>query len=391
MIRNRPGYQQRRRKDGTLARYWNPCRASASTPKGQPLRPIPADADEAEAARLCRLWTDQLLGELDARSRAGQYDGTISSLIRLYRTSEASPYRALKHSTRIRDYEPSLNLIDRTVGSRAIPMLTGSDFRRWYEAWCKGGHVRRGHGAIRKLRAVLSFGVEGRLEGCATAREIVSLIAFPAPRPRTERMSYAQASAICDKAIEMGSPSIARAIAIAFDTGLRRIHIIGEWSPLRPGEAGGIVSGATKWRGPTAADIVDQVLTPPNIARGKAATPHDLRECALVRKVLAAAPLPEIGPLIVSEATGRPWRENYFASEYRRIARAAGVPDTVWSMDARSGAITEAEAVTDLETARKMAGHSSSRTTQGYVRGDSLETNRRVARARAELRAEKKL
>jgi len=60
-------------------------------------------------------------------------------------------------------------------------------------------------------------------------------------------------------------------------------------------------------------------------------------------------------------------------------------------MDARSGAITEAEAVTDLETARKMAGHSSSRTTQGYVRGDSLETNRRVARARAELRAEKKL
>lgn len=50
-------------------------------------------------------------------------DGTIGSLIRVYRTDDESPYKALKHSSRIRDYEPTLKLIDKTVGERAIVKL----------------------------------------------------------------------------------------------------------------------------------------------------------------------------------------------------------------------------------------------------------------------------
>jgi len=56
----------------------------------------------------------------------------------------------------------------------------------------------------------------------------------------------------------------------------------------------------------------------------------------------------------------------------------------VWS--ARAGAISEAEAATDLESARKMAGHTTSKTTQGYVRNGDLDNNRKVADARARLR-----
>ncbi|MCP4185246.1 MAG: hypothetical protein GY761_18380 [Hyphomicrobiales bacterium] len=78
-------------------------------------------------------------------------------------------------------------------------------------------------------------------------------------------------------------------------------------------------------------------------------------------------------------------RENYYAHDFREIANAAGAPNSVWSMDARAGAITEVEEVTDIGMAQKMAGHKSAKTTQGYVSGDSVKNNREVAKARSKL------
>lgn len=322
------------------------------------------------------------------RDQAPRYDGTIESLVQVYRTHEKSPYHALKHKTRVHDYEPALRLIIDTVGKRAIHKLTGADFRRWYDQWGSKGRVRRGHGTIRKLRTVLSFGVELRLAGCANAREILSLIRFKAPKSRTILLEYAHALAICEKAIELGRPSIALTQAIQWDTALRRIHIIGEWLPLEDGDEGGIVRGRTKWRGPTAADITaDMVFTPPYTSESKVATKHDLMVCPLVMKVLEKVKLPKMGPLIINEDTGAPWRDNYYSREWRRIAKKAGVPDHVRSMDTRSGAISEAEEATgSLDAARKLAGHTTAKTTLGYVRNDGLKNNRAVAQARSQLR-----
>jgi integrase len=169
---------------------------------------------------------------------------------------------------------------------------------------------------------------------------------------------------------------------------LRRIHIIGEWVPVNGDETGGIVRGKTRWQGLSASDIsLDLVLTVPMTSKNKKATRHDLKSCPLVAEILNAAPLPSVGPLIVSEKTGLPYRENYYATDWRAIAKAAGVPETVWSMDARAGAISEAEEATgDLDAARKLAGHSTQKTTLIYVRNDDLDNNRRVADARAKLR-----
>jgi hypothetical protein len=329
-----------------------------------------------------------MLGDLDGRGKAPTYAGTIDSLIVLYRTDENSPYQALKHATKVRDYDPSLRLIGKTVGARQITALKGEDFRRWYREWGKGGLTRRAHGAIRKLRSVLSYGVEQKLHGCSQAREILSLIRFATPEPRRVKMEYAHAKAICEKAIELGRPSIAVTQAIQWDTALRRIHVIGEWLPVEEGDTGGIIRGKTKWRGLTAADIsADKVLTVAVTSKGKAATRHDLTSCPLVMEVLKAAQLPSVGPLIVSEKTGLPYRENYYAQDWREIAKAAEVPQDVWSMDSRAGAISEAEEATgDLDAARKMAGHTTSKTTLVYVRNDDLANNRRVAEARSKLR-----
>src|SRR5690606_34321803 len=151
------------------------------------------------------------------------------------------------------------------------------DFRRWYSEWGSKGRVRRAHGAIRKLRLLLSFGVQEKLSGCLAAREILSLMQFDAPATRKVKMEYEHALAICDKAIELGRPSIALTQAIQWDTALRRIHIIGEWLPVASGDGGGIIRGGTQWKGLTAADISsDMILSVPETSKNKAATRHDL-------------------------------------------------------------------------------------------------------------------
>ena len=385
--KDRPGYQSRKRSNGTVAHYWNPARAYSKAPKGLPVKSIKDDTPDADIAAICRAWTDELIADIDGMKQGPVFDGTIGSLIRVYRVDPESPYQLLKHSSRIRDYEPTLKLIESTVGERAIVKLKGEDFRRWYREWSDGGHVRRAHGAIRKLRAVLSYGLQQRLHGCSTAREILHLMRFEAPEARKIKMEYEHALAVCNQALKDKRPSIALTQAIQWDTGLRRIHIIGEWLPVQEGEQGGIVRGRTKWQGLTAADIENGVLTVPLTAKNKVATRHDLSACPLVQHVLTQTELPKVGPLIVSETTKLPYRENYYATDWRTVADSAGVPKGVWSMDSRAGAISEAEAATgSLDAARKMAGHTNAKTTQGYVRNDDLDNNRRVAEARANLR-----
>ena len=48
------------------------------------------------------------------------------------------------------------------------------------------------------------------------------------------------------------------------------------------------------------------------------------------------------GPVILDERTGKPYRQCEFARRFREVAWAAGVPDTIWNMDARAGAVTDA-------------------------------------------------
>lgn len=48
------------------------------------------------------------------------------------------------------------------------------------------------------------------------------------------------------------------------------------------------------------------------------------------------------GPIIINEATGLPYKRRVYAKGFRKVARACGIPDDVWSMDARAGAVSEA-------------------------------------------------
>jgi len=89
--KDRPGYQRRRRSDGTYIHYWNPSRATKKAPEGLPIRQITAEriiADlpalefndiEEAIPSICQFWTDQLLEDISAIKQKAAFDGTLSS------------------------------------------------------------------------------------------------------------------------------------------------------------------------------------------------------------------------------------------------------------------------------------------------------------------------
>ncbi len=195
-------------------------------------------------------------------------------------------------------------------------------------------------------------------------------------------MTHAQCLAIIQKSVELGYPSIGFVEAVKFETGLRRIDVIGEWQPDQDG-------GPFKWHGLTNKDLSRDLILTLKTSKTGAAVARDLTVMPLVREALKAYTIPDIGPVVISEDTGRPWWENKYTTRFRTIRDAAGVSSEIWSMDSRAGAVSETiEATGSIEAARELATHSTTKMTMRYARNDGLEASRRVAKARAVKRGE---
>ena len=96
-----------------------------------------------------------------------------------------------------------------------------------------------------------------------------------------------------------------------------------------------------------------------------------------------------IGPMILSENTGEPYKHRTFTQTWRKVANKASLPKDVWNMDARAGAISEAYDAGAGETdVMKQAGHMNRQTSARYNRG-SLEQTSRVAKLRLAKRENK--
>src|SRR4051794_4770714 len=75
----------------------------------------------------------------------------------------------------------------------------------------------------------------------------------------------------------------------------------------------------------------------------RSAADFDLTKYDLLLPLLELVPHAErVGP-VVKGAKGLPVRRDMYARWFRQIARAAGIPDQVWNMDARAGGATEAD------------------------------------------------
>ncbi|MDK1385125.1 hypothetical protein QN224_06865 [Sinorhizobium sp. 8-89] len=375
----RPGYHYRLKKDGSTAHYWDPKRAVKGAPAYLKLVRLNDDLTDVELAEQCRRHTEELRKELDNLPAPSAYDGTIRSLIKLYRTDKTSGFQAVKHSTRSRDYNPNLQLLEDNVGERSIDKLKRSDFKRWFEKWKEKSHSRA-VGAIKLLRIILSYGTGERLHGCSAAREILSLMKFEQPPRREIYMTFKQCRAIVRASRKLGFPSIGFVEALKFETALRRIDVIGEWNPPKDG-------GPFEWTGLCRDSISDDLILSIKTTKTKSATSHDLKVLPLVKEALKSYPLPLKGPVVIDESTGKPYWDSRYGEKFRIVRRKAGVPSYVWSMDTRAGAITETiDATHSIEAAQKLATHSNPKTTGRYNRGDGLNHNRAIAQTRSDMR-----
>jgi integrase len=173
---------------------------------------------------------------------------------------------------------------------------------------------------------------------------------------------------------------------------MRQKDVIGEWEPIPEGNpAHGIVLNGSRWvNGLTWADIGANLSFSKATTKTSAIVSHDLTLCPMTLELLDLVPAESrIGPVIIDETAGRPYADHAYAREWRAVAKLAGIPDAIRNMDARAGAITEAEdAGADLDEIRGAVGHTQASTTARYSRG-AIGKSRSVAEKRIAFRTVK--
>lgn len=346
---------------------------------------LPSDVDIATLSQLCNEHSARL-DDWIATQSAGDvplpppYDGSVYSACLFYQRHPLSRFHKVKHNTR-KSYTDSLKIIEATVGKRLIRNLTVLDVQHWYDEWRKpavpGGRERvdRAHDAVSMFKTVLRFVAAAlRRPECkqliSDLEHATSLVKFERGGAREEEMTFAQASAFIRKAIEMGNadvipPDRARAMAIGvaaqFELLLRQKDIIGDWGGPRGEKWTGYFTWENipgwRWRMKTSK------------SKYRTAAEFDLSVYSLLYPLLEAVPHEERVGAIIKGEHGLPVRERSYRKWFRQIARAANIPDEVWSMDSRAGGATEAEeAGAAIDAIQGALTHSKKDTTLRYLR-----------------------
>jgi hypothetical protein len=395
-----PGLKRKRNKDGTIREYWA-ARADLVARGFRPSSirlhyPDTPDGGKALSARCHILQAEMLAWASRGGESSPNYDGTIKSLSRLFQTGEDSPYRNMKWNSR-NNVTKYLGTIEKTVGSRQVGKLLGPDFKRWHRSWGEPKETNRpprpwrAKHCMDTVRQLISYGVTLGYDDCFRADTILSKIRFPTPPARKSAMTVEHVEAIRKTAHTEGWPSIALATVLQFELALRQKDVIGEWEPAANVE-GGIAHRDTRWaNGLVWSDIdANMVLRKVHTKTGFEVE-HDLRLHPLALEEIAHVPADKrVGPMILAETTGEPYKHRKFTERWRKIADKAGIPRNIWNMDARAGAITEAYDLGAAETdVMKSAGHKNRQTSARYNRGTIKQTSR-VASIRMQKRTENK-
>ncbi len=373
----------------------------------------PSPDEWASIASQCRRLQEEML----AWARGGDfnndpvamYDESFRSLIDIYQRDKDSPYQNLRYYTKTR-YDSNLRTLRNVLGGVHVPNLSFRDFKRWHEnfvkPWSDGGpeRVARAHSLMTMVRIVISFGALLELPRCAALKGVLEGMSFSTPKKRVDFIVAEQAIAIRAKAHERGYPSIALAQAFQFELMLRQKDVIGEWVPMDEPGISEVHYHGMKWLSGIQWSEIDANLTLTHrlskSLRGRTAVmkpgegkeeTYDLSAYPMVMEELAKIPADQRkGPLVKAEHSGLPWRQKVFASKWREIATAAGVPTTTQNRDSRAGAITEGRmSGASLEDLRHGAGHSQIQTTARYDR-TNVATKNKIAELRVRSRNEKK-
>ncbi len=334
------------------------------------------------------------------------YDGTLHSLIVCYQTDKESPYRNIGQNTR-RTYDEWCATLDRAFGARRIDRLSGQDLRRWFNEVAKpnkpGGLPRLSlaRKCVRTMLSILlNYGVELGLPACLQLVQALERMTLSPPRhlleewkqkkPQQLPMTFAYARAIVEEGLKRGNRrfrSLALGVAAQFELTIAQVDVIGAWERIESPRGlpeNSIVRGKKVWRpGLQYEDFLPDMVLDLRRSKNSKQGIFDLSEYPLFMQALAAVPVAERHGPVALDDSGNPFQRRYYNTVYRRLADACSVPKGVWNMQARHGGATEArQSGALLEDTSEHLQHSNIQTTKRHYITPSVETTRRVARAR---------
>lgn len=392
-----PGLKIRIRAGQRAVYYWV-CQARlvkrGYRPKTVRLSCDPTDPDHAaKIAHRCRVLQAEMLEWASGRPQGQvEFDGTFASLVKLYEQSSDSNYGELRPATQ-KVYSKNMSLLMQSIGTRCIDAVTGADVRRWYKNLAapskEGGPARTNYAylMVSILKAVVGFGASLGYDSCLKLRAQMSAAKFKQGGARKTRITYIQLVAFCTEARKQGRHSMARGLLLQHELAFRARDVIGEWIEDFEG-TDGIRSRRKVWGGGlTWAHIGQDGVLRKTTTKTGAPAAHRISEYSELVADLALTPADHrIGPLVISESTGLPYNAPQYRRFFRIIARAAGIPDEIWAMDARAGAVTEMyEAGATTEQAMSLATHTQASTSRRYIR-DAVELNSSGAKLRMAAR-----
>lgn len=360
----------------------------------------PTAIEAAHIATQCQQYqTEMLMWGRGVELPTSALKGTLRSLIMCYRTDKDSPYQKNRYHVR-QGRDSVLRRISVRYGDTMLSDIKWRTLLGWHREWSMNGQrPSTGLAFVGQLRALFSFGALLENSDCERLCGVMHKMRFTGIEPRGKKVTAEYANLIRATAHkEFGWHSIALAQAFQFECTLRQKDVIGELVPLSEPGVSAIIFRNQKWlRGITWQEIdEDFILKHVTSKKQKLVTidlklaPMVIEELAFMAKVdpadLKRHMLPASGAVVLCDINGVPWTGNEYRRKWRLVARRCGIPDDVWNMDSRSGAISEADlAGAPREWVQQAATHSSIEQTADYTRNQA-EATARVMKLRIEGR-----
>ena len=369
--------------------YWRvPAAARKLGYSHPPIRLPGEDGDGREAERAAKarqLTIDMLAAIQEQPAKLLSIVGTWRWLIGRYMTDTESPFQEVKANSRD-SYRFPLMRWQEAIGDAQIDNMDLAELKRIQRTMRDNGrtvaYIKRQFGMLRML---VGYGIMLKSPACLELAGILKEMRIKTPKPRTAAPTRAQIEAIITAADSAGDAAFALGMELQWWFALRAVDVRGQWLRMGPEEkekvaaSGGITRGHFRWADGLTWDMIARDLTEFRKVPSKTEDSldeeliFDLRLVPEVRERLASIPQEErIGPVIRDPKTDMPFDRYRWSGKFRAYRTVAGVPDDVWMMDTRAGAITDAKrAGASKVLMQHQANHSSDKTTNRYIREKS--------------------
>lgn len=407
-----------KRKDGKTAYFWDlptwarkskndpddplPCPLSNEPLGDDLLRAITRGEDLNsvfdEWRNLWRQARDMTAGELQQASLTGPLYGTLDWVVVQFQKDPK--YTSTRPKTR-RGYDQGFRLVCdyRTRTGRRLGDLPAAKLGeqhvdvlyqdlQWVEEEDADGNIVRrrrlptANAAMRSMRRLYNIAGRRKWGGIQPGQNPFAKMGMESVRSSTEVPTREQYELIRDKADEMGHPSIAIACMLGFELCQREGDVIGtmSWSHYKPGQLHIRQSktGEQLWvslwddEGELFPGLVERLDAAPR--RGTLIVMRDTPDKRASKEA--------------GEPVYLPYKEDWFRHLFRKIARAAGVPDEIQFRAFRHGGLTELdEAGATSRELMSTSGHTNVKTLEIYTRRSGRQAAN-AARKRRALRTD---